>query len=392
MKMLFVVNGFPSAGHNIHTLNLARALHGSHDITLVCFRLDSPFAKEAKYFREVRVIDRDCRSFVSKCATSVITGIPFCILGFESKAMQEAIRDVCRRDRYDLAFFEPLVMGQYHLCVGQCPVVLFPVDATSRIKEQRLKDPRDRTPKALRYLDYWMVRRYEAKLYAQCDAIVFASKHDSEFTVRNVRGAKGKVYTMPEAVDLDYFRPASEEGDGGAVIAFLGGMGNYPNYQGAEWFYTQVWRDLKREQRGIQLYIVGDDPQGKMRTLCKSDPDVTVTGYVDDVRPFLARAAVFISPLQIGTGMKNKMLQAMAMGKAIVASPLSVEGIDLDPGDHCVVADGAPEFREKIVSLLTNRDLRTEMGKRARRFVEERHTLKEKGDRFMNIVREVSRR
>jgi glycosyltransferase involved in cell wall biosynthesis len=387
-----VINGFPSPGNSIHSYNLAKILRASHEIDLICFRQESPYPAGRDYFRRVRQVALERRSVFAQGMASVLRNRPFCVLTHEAKAMEAVISAACREEAYSLVMFEPLAMGQYYSSVGACPKILFPVDATSRIKQQRVLEARSRGWKLVRHLDYSMVRRYEEWIYEKCEAVIFASSCDADFAVKHTPVVAGKAYTMPEGVDLEYFHPCDGMGDGGPIVAFLGDMGNYPNYHAVRWFLKEVWGRLKAARADAQLCIVGNDPGGRVADLCRADETITTTGFVDDVRPFIWQAAVFVSPLQTGTGMKNKILQAMAMGKAIVATPLSIEGTQIDPGEHLVMARDAGECLEGILCLLKDRETRVRMGRRARGFVEENHTLEAKAERFLNIAEEAVNR
>jgi len=386
MKILFVINGFPSTGNNIHTYNLAKVLSKSHELSLVCFETNMPFKKEEKYYKRIEIVPFKSKSFMSKGFRSFIYNTPFCVLTHQSETMAETIKNICQKVEFDVVIFEPLVMGQYYFCVKNCPKFLSPVDATGRIKEQRLYEAKNKIMKFIRYLDFLMVKKYEKFLYDKFRGIIFCSNHDSEYTLKNIKASIGKVYTMPEAVDIHYFHPAPDSLLQKPSIAFLGNMSHYPNHHGILWFYNNVWKKLRKKQTELIFYIVGNNPNQEIKNLSRHDQNIIVTGYVDDLRPYIWGATVFISPLQIGTGLKNKVLQAMAMGKAIVASPLDVQGIQVEDGKHVVVAKNSEEFVKQIVFLLQNKEEREKIGYNARKFVEKWHSLEEKGNRFIDIV------
>lgn len=386
MKILFVINRFPSSGHNIHTYNLAKALSKSHELSLVCFENNSQFVKEDKYYTNIQIVPFKKKNFIKKGFKSLLLNAPFCVLTHQSQSMANAIKTICQKVKFDIVMFEPLVMGQYHYCVQDCLKILFPVDATSRIKEQRLYEEKNILTKFVRFIDYLMVRRYEKVLYNRFDGIIFSSNYDSEYTLKNIKISPEKVCTLPEGVDLSYFHPAYDLSFQKTSLAFLGNMDHYPNHHGMLWFYNNVWKTLKKEYPNLYFYIVGNNPGQEIKNLSLLDKNIIVTGYVDDIRPYIWQASIFVSPLQIGTGMKNKVLQAMAMGKAIVASPLDIQGTQVEDGKHVLVAKTPEDFIKKIVFLIRDKEKREELGYNARKYVEKWHSIEAKGDRFINFV------
>jgi glycosyltransferase involved in cell wall biosynthesis len=163
-------------------------------------------------------------------------------------------------------------------------------------------------------------------------------------------------------------------------------MRNFINEHAVLWFHRHVWPRLKAKTPGLRICIAGNAPSPRILDLSRNERDITVPGYVDDFRPLVGAASVFVSPLQIGTGIKNRVLQAMAMEKAIVASPLSVEGISIEHGKEVLVAADATEFTRAILLLLGDPPLREALGRRARSLVEQHHSPTGTCTRFLKIV------
>jgi polysaccharide biosynthesis protein PslH len=141
---------------------------------------------------------------------------------------------------------------------------------------------------------------------------------------------------------------------------------NYrPNIEGVYWFVHQVWPGLKQQVPDLRFVIVGRDPTPRVRELA-GQPGVSVTGSVPDVRPYLAAASVAVVPLQIARGVQNKILEAMAMARAVVASPAAIEGLDVEVGRDLIQAGEPRQWQENIVALLTNDDHRRQVEQSAR--------------------------
>jgi glycosyltransferase involved in cell wall biosynthesis len=387
VNILFITAGFPSPIGQIHVYNLLKVLCRSHYVSVVCFDIGP--SGERVWEEPIRISGEVVRVPLPR---RLLILRPVAIWTFKCEQMSEAIKTVCRRREYDIAIFEQLALSQYYAATKDIRRVFFPVDAVSRLKAQRIFLSRNPFARLAYSVDYVMTKRYEREVYAKCEGVIFVSGVDSGYTIGQKLADAEKVYVLPNGLDIEYFHPRGDSSPEEAALVFVGNMTNFTNEHAVLWFYRHVWPGVKARIKDVKLYVVGNGPSSRIKHLTRGDSDIIVTGYVKDFRPYVWGASIFVSPLQIGTGIKNRMLQAMAMGKAIVASPLSVEGIDLEAGRHCVVAEGAEEFREEIVSLLRNEELRMEMGKRVRAFIEERHSLQEAGDRFMNIVRAVTKR
>jgi glycosyltransferase involved in cell wall biosynthesis len=162
-----------------------------------------------------------------------------------------------------------------------------------------------------------------------------------------------RVEVIPNGVDAERFRPRPEADIVAGSIAFVGAMSFPPNVAAARWFTRDVLPRIRQANPDVTFTIVGRDPTPAVLALA-DDPAVTVTGAVDDVRPFLARAAVVVAPMVSGSGIKNKVLEAMAMGRPVAATSLAAEGVVAEAGRDLVVADGPAAFAAAVASILAD--------------------------------------
>ena len=161
-----------------------------------------------------------------------------------------------------------------------------------------------------------------------------------------------------------------EEGLGGCV--FVGALDYKPNIDGVIWFCRTIWPRIRAIKPNAIIKLVGREPTADVRALGEID-GVEVVGTVPDVRPYLSDAAVAVVPLQIARGVQNKVLEAMAMGKAIVASPEPIVGLQAEPGVHLVRAATPDEWVERVTELLDDADLRAEIGTAGMAYVNAYH-------------------
>lgn len=207
------------------------------------------------------------------------------------------------------------------------------------------------------------VRRLEQQALEQCDAVALVS----EAEVRLLDGGSRKVIAVGNGVDTEYFKPM-ERPPGPPSLVFTGTMDYRPNVEGVCWFVREVWPELKRRVPDLIFTIVGRDPTPEVRRLAEV-PGVAVTGTVADVRPHLAEATIAVVPLRIARGIQNKILEAMAMGRAVVASPAALEGLEVAVGTEALQADAGQAWQRTILDLLADPARRAALGQAARQRV-----------------------
>ncbi len=202
------------------------------------------------------------------------------------------------------------------------------------------------------------------------DKVVVVSQADRKALQRLLPGVESAV--VPNGVDTSYYFPAGMEKESDTSLVFTGKMDFRPNVDAVLWFGQKVWPLIQEDVPKARFKVVGRDPHPRLRPL-RELPGITVTGYVEDIRPHIAEAGVYVVPLRVGGGTRLKVLEAMSMSKAIVSTSLGCEGIDITPGLELLIADEPRSFAKKAVSLMQDRERRIELGLAARRLVEARY-------------------
>jgi glycosyltransferase involved in cell wall biosynthesis len=237
---------------------------------------------------------------------------------------------------------------------------------------------------------------YERGVAEAFDHSIFVT--DSEVKIFKNRNPHIKnIAAIPNGVDLDYFSPtfSQQQATGNRqlissnqppetishrpsaishqpIIVFTGAMNYYANIDGVAWFTKEILPLVKKEIPEIQFFIVGSNAAKEVLAL-SSDNGVTVTGYVPDTREYLNKATVVVVPLRIARGIQNKILEAMAMGIPVVATPQAFEGIEAQPGRDLVLGDNAEKFAESVIKLMEEVSLRKSFGDNARRILEKNY-------------------
>jgi glycosyltransferase involved in cell wall biosynthesis len=245
------------------------------------------------------------------------------------------------------------------------------VDAPGLATERRLAS--DETLRGFERLKLRMalfgLHRFERRALTSVGIASFNSTAD--IATLRARVPDAPIINVIDGGDTDYFTPEAVTGvaEASAELMFFGNLGYPPNGDAALHLVRDIMPLVWRARPDARVVVVGPEPPEALRRL-QDGRRVAVTGFVDDVRPYLARATVVVSPLRFGTGMKNKLQAGLAMEKAMVASPVTCEGFDrLEPGVHALVADGADEAARAVLSLLDDPARRRALGKAGRELI-----------------------
>jgi glycosyltransferase involved in cell wall biosynthesis len=190
---------------------------------------------------------------------------------------------------------------------------------------------------------------------------------------------------VPNGVDVEYFTPEVEHET--PTLIYTGGLNMFANLDAVLFFLREIWPAISAAVPSVRFIVIGQDPPHELREISKRDSRIEVMGYVDDVRPYVARAAVYVVPLRVGGGTRLKVLDAMAMGKAIVSTSVGCEGIHVSRGEHLLIADDPKHFARVTVDLLGDRGRRALLGRSARRLVETHYAWPLIGGRLHDTYR-----
>ena len=233
------------------------------------------------------------------------------------------------------------------------------------------------------------VGRLERQAISECDAAVVVTETEAD-----ALGAAGaNVHVIANGVDPDYFSPdgVSPANLGPAALVFMGTMDYRPNVDAVCWFVKNVWPAVHQRVANASFVIVGREPAPAVARLAQT-PGVVVTGTVADVRPYLVAAAAVACPLQISRGIPNKVLEAMAMGKPVLASPQAVQGLDLRVGCDLLQADSPESWATGCVQLLTERTEADRLGRAARTCVTDHYSWRRQLQPLVDLCVTLSER
>jgi polysaccharide biosynthesis protein PslH len=339
-----------------------------HRVAILCFReAGEPGADP--FFRErcelIEEVIRPASETTPKLLRylqlmiSLIRLRPFWVNDWSSRVFAKKARDIARRFQPDVIQVEFHIMGQYLSALGDTHA--------SRILVQHEAGARaapyiQNLPAAfaglLNRMDKLSWRRYEAGIYRQVDSIVVFTEADH----RSVREAAGHkpIHIIPPGTVIPQ-HALNPFGDLPLSLLFIGNFIHPPNVEAARQLVNSIFPLVRERVPGIKLFIVGDHAPADL-----SGENVIVTGRVPDVIPYLDQAALFVAPMRLGGGLRIKILEALAAGKAVIATPLAIEGLNLGNGDHVSLAESDVEFVERIVYFLERAESRASLARNAR--------------------------
>lgn len=290
-----------------------------------------------------------------------------------SPAMAGLIRRTLAQTQFDVVHVEHLRGAELGRAAGNLPVVFDSVDSITLLFEHVARSGPTWRSRLLAALDLARTRRYEAQLPNRFSRVLVTSPRDKEALAQlaPTPEARNRLSVLPNGVNLDYFTPLNIPRDP-ATVTITGKMSYHANIAAALDLAHRVMPLVWQQVPNARLNIVGKDPPAELNALT-TNPRITVTGTVPDLRPYLARATVAVAPLRYGVGIQNKVLEAMAMATPVVTTAQATTALQVQPGRDLLVAGTPQAIAGAITGLLANKTLCRRIGQAGRRYVETHH-------------------
>lgn len=281
--------------------------------------------------------------------------------------------------RYDAVHVEHLRGSQYGVLLKSqfpnYPIVWDSVDCISHLFEQASSQSADLFGKLITRFELERTRKMEGKLLGYFDHVLVTSPLDKKALLSLAKNGvePAPISVLPNGVDQDFFHPNPDIDREVETLIFSGKMSYHANISMARYLVSEIMPRIWRKHPNTHLYIVGKDPTSDIKDLGKN-PLITVTGTVDDIRPFLWRATVSVVPLLYGAGIQNKILEAMATGTPVVTTSKAVSALEVQVGKDVLVGDSSDEFSQAVVRLLENQRLQQVVGNVGALYVKAHHS------------------
>ena len=375
-------------GTTIRNFNLLAGLAKRHTVDLVTF-LPPGMGADAvgfvrAYCREIVALPQPTRKMTERARDTLLSTAPDMALRLHSPEMHAALLDLVARSRgYDVIEVEGIEMAPYMLALqdgwrGPRPRFIFDDHNAEYVLQQRAFATDVRRPKRWIAATYSLIQwrklaAYERRVCRAADWVAAVSDVDRGALLR--LDPRLKITTIPNGVDLDFYRPGITQPlpeIGPNSLVFTGKMDYRPNVDAVTWFADAVFPLIRQQAPTACFYIVGQQPSPRVAALAQRT-GIVVTGKVPDTRPYIAGAGVYVIPLRIGGGTRLKVLEAMAMGQALVSTRLGCDGFPFTDGREVSFADEPQLFASRVVSLLRKRDEAARLGRAARASVEEHY-------------------
>lgn len=307
--------------------------------------------------------------FLWTLAKSLFTTRPFTANWTDAPALRQAIRTAAGQGPFDAVFFDAISLAPFREELAQWPTALNHHNIESHLLERRLAYESSGARRFYLRQESRKLRRYEAAVAGAFDTNLVVSALDGERLRGICPGAS--THVVANGVDVDYFRRQQPEQavEPGHLI-MVSGMNWFPNRDAVLLMADAVWPVLSTALPHARLTIVGASPPQAVLDLAARDNRVTVTGFVNDVRPYMERAQVYLCPMRDGGGTRLKILDALAMGVPIVATQMALEGIEVAAEQEVLVANEPAEFVDQIVRLVGDPALWRRLSDNGRQFVE----------------------
>lgn len=394
MRILFVTPYVPSR-IRVRPFNLIKSLSTSHEIALVsllCDEYEQEMVKDvADYCFSVDLVPLPKKQAYTNCLLALPTLMPLRVAYYQSSTFVRRIRQVIQERAIDLVHGELIKVVPALLAVlaqENIPIIYDSVDCISSYLQQQLSSAQNPLRKAFVYSELIKMRRYEPQAVKAFNQVVISSAHDRDLLVRLGEDPQ-YIQVLPNGVDTEYFTPPVVRRDRDSLV-FCAKMDYYPNSQAMLNFCREVLPRIWEFRPQVHLTIVGNNPPQSIYDL-SLDKRINVIGYVPDIRPYLGRASIALAPLLVAAGMQNKVLEALAMGTPVVATPGSCRSFQIKNGEHLLVAEGAQAYAEAVLRLLNDPQLAQSLGCAGRQYVEQHHSWMVAAQTLSNLYHAISR-
>jgi len=399
MKILFLANQLPhrdvAGGHKLIYQRMRQLSDLGHEVGLAAFAHpgeERVLPKLQAEFREVKTVQtRERRIMVRMFRDYLSSSLPAIFWKNHAREMMKCVGDMVERGAYDVVIAEYSEMGMYlyrnpylsavHKVVSchRCLTTAFSkyVETPGVHLSLRLK-----SASQVRRLE-----RYEFEMYRAMDHILTLTPEDS-FTLLH-HSPQLPITVIPPGIDFDFLNSKPMEKPEEPVVMMCGYFADKSNHDGAIWFIDEVWPLISRIHPALRCTFVGKGVTPAMTKRAERDESLRMIAEIDDLRPYRQQAFVFINPMRLGSGLRIKVLEAMATGLPVVSTALGVAGIPAQNGENCFVADTPELFAQSIDWLLNDRMLAVRMGRKAGEMVKHHFDIRTTILQLEKVLNEV---
>lgn len=395
----------PKAGVLLRSYNLVKELAKYHDVYLLAFNQPNlmkpmfPSLEEGiqeaelelgKFCKDIKFLDIPCeqRRFGRHALAlkSLLLPTSYTVNWLKSVEYKQSILDWQSKYSFDIVHADTISLVPYaHLC-GNAKTSLDHHNIESHMMLRRASTETNLVKKLYFYQEGKKLQAYEEKYCPKFDINITCSVLDTERLQEFIPNIK--AVDIPNGVDVDYFMPLKQEKKAKSMV-FAGGLTWYPNNQAMQYFVNDIWPLLKQKEPTAIMNLIGKGPASNLVELSKEDKNFNVLGFVDDVRKYIDTATLYICPILDGGGTKLKILDALSMGSALVASPEACEGIDVTHKENVLIANSPEEYVQHIITLFNDPKLCENLSENGRQLMVNKYSYKNIGIKLSNTLQNL---
>lgn len=376
MKLGILFSRFPfplEKGDKLRAYHQIRELASTNELYLCCVsdkKVQNEQLKELEpYCKEIKIIQINKFSILINLIKSLLfSKLPLQVAYFFKKSAKKSVVEFFRNNEVDHIYCQLIRVSEYVKDLNDIPKTLDYMDVLSKGMERRIE-------KSSTYLKPFVkieaarLKKYEHFIFNSFQHKTIISEQDRDLIIH---AQNQNIVIVRNGVDLNFFYPRVSQKK--YDLVFTGNMSYAPNVDGVTFLVEEVLPKLWKVKPQVTLAIAGASPSAKVQKLAQKH--VTVTGWVDDIRDYYSAATLFIAPMQIGTGLQNKLLEAMAMKIPCITSPLANNALKATDRKNILIAETADEYVKAILELLDNKSLASSIGKNGHEFVKHNYDWK----------------
>ncbi len=402
MRILFVTP-YPPSRIRVRSYGFLAQLHEQHEVTVMTQCASEKELADVEALRrqgyEVLVVEESRRKSAVRAGLGLFGSQPLQVRYARSRQFASTVQALCRQRSFDVVHVEHLRgIASLESVTGMPPLVWDAVDCITLLCKQTIAGGPNLSVRTVARLEYKRTQRYEASMLSRFRPILVTSARDRQALIELYRLETNDqkssdeelgtgIYVLPNGVDLEYFHPLQQERRRFNVV-FSGKMSYHANVAAALYLYQQIMPLIWQHKPEATLTIAGSGPPAVIQRLEK-DARVEVTGYVEDMRQYVGRADVMLSPMVYSVGIQNKVLEAMAMGTPVVVAAQAAAALGAQAGRDLLVAGSAQEFAGAVLHLLDNAGLRAALSEAGRNYVEQHHDWRVITGRLVDVYQQA---